>query len=93
MKKQSRTQRFDWSKNPTKEGVSQVYIASPGSYATYGREITKDEMAYALSTWNRINELKEKKRMFKNLFIATLVSIPFLVIIYNMLSTILRLSK
>lgn len=91
MKKNGNRQRFDWSRNPSKEGVSYVYIASPGSYASYGREITKDEMAYALSTWNRINELKAKKMMFKNLFIATLVSIPFLAIIYNMLNTILGL--
>jgi hypothetical protein len=50
-------------------------------------------MANALSTWNRINELKAKKAMFKTLFITTLASIPFIAIIYNMVSTILKNSN
>jgi|688.fasta_scaffold37601_4 hypothetical protein len=93
MKREKTTQRFDWSRNPSREGVHSVYIATPGSYASYGKEITREEMANSLSTWNRINELNAKKAMFKTLFIATLVSIPFIAIIYNMVSTIMQNPK
>ncbi len=93
MKNERSKTRFDWSRNPSREGVHSVYIATPSSYATYGKDITREEMANALSTWNKINELNAKKAMFKTLFIATLVSIPFIAIIYNMVSTILKNSN
>lgn len=82
--------RFDWSRNPSHEGIHSVYISSPSSYASYGKDITREEMANSLSTWNKINDLNAKKAMFKTLFIATLVSIPFIAIIYNMISTLLQ---
>lgn len=93
MKKEKMPVRFDWSRNPSKEGIHSVYISSPSSYATYGKDISREEMANALSTWNKINELKAKKSMFKTLFLGTLISIPFIAIIYNMISTILRNSN
>jgi hypothetical protein len=93
MKKEKSTQRFDWSRNPTREGIHSVYISTPGSYTTYGKDITREEMANSLSTWNRINDLNAKKAMFKNLFIAALVSMPFIAIIYNMISTIMQTPK
>lgn len=93
MKREKTVQRFDWSRNPTKDGVHSVYIATPGSYTTYGKDITREEMANSLATWIKINELNAKKAMFKNLFIATLVAIPFISIIYNMLKTIIENSK
>lgn len=84
---------FDWSRNPSREGIHSVYISSPSTYASYNRDITREEMANALATWNKINDLKAKKAMFKTLFIVTLASIPFISIIYNMVSTILQNSK
>lgn len=93
MKKGKSAEKFDWSRNPTKEGVHSVYIATPGSYTTYNKDITREEMANSLATWIKINELNAKKAMFKTLFIATLVSIPFIAIIYNMVSTIIQHSK
>ena len=84
---------FDWSRNPSREGIHSVYISSPSSYASYGKDITKEEMANSLATWNKINYLKDRKTMFKNLFIAALISIPFVAIIYNMISTILQNSN
>jgi len=93
MKREKSAQRFDWSRNPTKEGVHSVYIATPGSYTTYGKDITREEMANSLATWIKMDELNAKKAMFKTLFIATLASIPFIAIIYNMVSTIIQNSK
>jgi hypothetical protein len=83
---------FDWSRTPSREGISSVYIASPNSYAIYGRDITKEEMANSLATWSHINELAAKKAMFKRLFIFTLVASPFLVVIYNMIKAIITLN-
>lgn len=88
MKKSKSISGFNWSRNVTKEGVHSVYIATPGSYANFNKDISKEEMSNALSTWNNINELKSKKALFKNLFIATLVSIPFISIIYNIVITL-----
>lgn len=93
MKKERSISNFNWSRNPTREGVHSVYIATPGSYTNFGKDMAKEEMANALSTWNKINDLKSKKAMFKSLFIMTLVSIPFIAIIYNMLTTILTKSN
>ena len=93
MKREKTTLRFDWSRNPTREGIHSVYISTPGSYAKYGKDITREELSYSLSTWNRINDLNSKKMMFKNLLIASLISIPFIAIIYNMVSTIIQNSK
>lgn len=93
MKREKSTPGFNWSRNPSRDGVHSVYIATPGSYAKYGRDITREEFSYSLSTWNRINDLNAKKMMFKNLFITSLISIPFIAIIYNMVSTIIQNSK
>lgn len=93
MKKERSVNGFNWSRNSTREGIHSVYIATPGSYTNFGKDMAKEEMANALSTWNKINELKAKKAMFKSLFIAALVSIPFVAIIYNMLTTILTNSN
>lgn len=88
MKKGKSVTGFNWSRNVTNDGVHSVYIATPGSYSHFGKEISKEEISNALSTWNKINDLKAKKTMFKNLFIATLVSIPFISIIYNIVITL-----
>ena len=88
MKRARPTAGFNWSRNATKEGIHSVYIATPGSYASFNKDISKEEMSNALSTWNNINDLKSKKSLFKNLFIATLVSIPFISIIYNIVVTL-----
>lgn len=93
MKKEKTSSKFDWSRNPSREGIHSVYIASPNSYATYGKDITKEEMANSLATWTHINELAAKKAMFKYLFIATLFSIPFLVVIYNMVQAIITMNS
>jgi hypothetical protein len=92
-KKEKAIPRFDWSRNPSREGIHSVYISTPGSYSCYGKDVTREEMANSLSTWNKINDLNAKKAMFKTLFIAALVSIPFIAIIYNMVSTIVQTSK
>jgi len=99
MKREKQSSRFDWSRNPSIEGVHSVYIATPsshnydGSYSRYGKDITREELSNSLSTWNRINDLKTKKLFFKMLFIVTLVSIPFIAIIYNIVNTIIQTSK
>jgi hypothetical protein len=91
--KKEKSVRFDWSRNPSREGIHSVYIASPNSYAVYGRDISKEEMANSLATWSHINELAAKKLMFKRLFIATLVSFPFLVVVYNMVQAIITMNS
>jgi hypothetical protein len=93
MKREKTANNFNWSRNPSREGIHSVYIATPGSYASYGKDVTREEMANSLSTWNRINELNAKKAMFKTLFIVTLASIPFISIIYNTVSTLIQNPK
>lgn len=93
MTKDKLVQRFNWSRNPSREGIHSVYIANKNSYASYGKDITREEMANSLATWTHINELDSKKAMFKRLFIGTLVSVPFLFVIYNMVQVILQNSK
>lgn len=85
--------RFNWSRTPSREGIHSVYIAAQDSYATYKNDITRTEMANSLSNWNRINELRANRQMFKTLFIITLVSIPFIAIIYNVFSTLAQSQK
>lgn len=92
MKREKSKQQFNWSRVPSQEGIHSVYIATPGSYTTYGKDITKEEMANSLATWIKIEELNAKKALFKKLFIITLASIPFISIIYNMVKTILEKS-
>jgi hypothetical protein len=99
MKREKQMVRFDWSRTPSREGIHSVYIANPtahssdSTYSKYGREITKEELSNALSTWNRITDLNTKKTLFKRLFFLTLASIPFISIIYNMVSTIIQNSN
>lgn len=93
MKKGEQTTRFDWSKKPSRDGVQAVYIANPGVYSSYGKDITRDELSNALSNWNKMNDLKAKKTLFRNLFIATLISIPIFSILYNVLNTLAQNPK
>lgn len=93
MKSKQPKKGFNWSRVPSREGIHSVYIANPIAYVSFGREISRSEMANSLATWNRINELKAKKLLFKRLFIATLASIPFLIIIHNMITSIIQSTK
>jgi hypothetical protein len=83
MKKVRKVEPFNWSRTPTREGVSQVFLADPNAYTTFGKSITKEELCNSLALYNKIVSLEQNKAYFKNLFFATLAMIPFVILIYN----------
>lgn len=91
--KKEKAARFNWSRTPSRDGIHSVYIATPGSFSSFGKDITREELANSLSTWNRINDLNAKKAMFRTLFFITLASIPFIAMAYNIISTIAQGTK
>ena len=83
MKKVRKVEPFNWSRTPSQEGVERVFLADPNAYTTFGKSITKDELCNSLSLYNKIVSLEQKKQMFKNMFVFTLVMIPFFFFFYN----------
>jgi hypothetical protein len=83
MKKTKRIEPFNWSRNPSKEGVLQVYLADPQAMTSFGKSITKDEFCNSLDTYNKITTLENNKQFFRNMFFTTLALLPFIFLIYN----------
>ena len=81
---------FNWSRTPSKEGVSKVYLADPTTYTTfnsYDGWMTKEEFINSLNVYNEIVELRMRKKFFKTLFVYSLASIPFIIILINIISS------
>lgn len=84
MKKTRRVEPFNWSRNPSKEGISKVFLADPNAFTTFSKkDITKDEICNSLATYNQIAALETKKQFFRNMFYTTLALIPFIFFVYN----------
>lgn len=82
-RKAKRPENFNWSRFPSNERITKVYLANPNAYTTFGKSITKEELIFSLANYNRIVDLEQKKFFFRNLFYFTLASIPFIVLFYN----------
>lgn len=85
MKKTKRTgEPFNWSRHPSREGVSQVFLADPNAFTTFSKkDITKDELCNSLATHNQIVALENNKQFFRNMFFTTLALLPFIFLFYN----------
>jgi hypothetical protein len=83
MKKTKRTMAFNWSRNPSRDNISKVFLADPQALTTFGKNITKDEFCNALATYNKISLLEMKKQFFRNMLFTTLAFIPLFFFIYN----------
>jgi hypothetical protein len=83
MRKRTKSDNFNWSKTPSKENVHSVYIASANSYVDFNRGITKDEFVQSLNTYVEIQDLIAKKEAFKSGLLFTIMSIPFIILFYN----------
>ena len=83
MKKTKRTEAFNWSRNPSRENISKVFLADPHALTTFGKNITKDEFCNSMATYNKIRLLEMKKQFFRNMFYTTLALIPLFFFIYN----------
>jgi hypothetical protein len=87
----NKKQPFNWSRVPSKEGVSKVYLADPTTYTMFNSVdgwMTKQEFINSLDLYNEINELKIRKRTFKSLFVYTLAALPFGIIIFNIITSL-----
>jgi hypothetical protein len=83
MKKVRKVEPFNWSRTPSDENIHKVFFADPNAFTTFGKSITKDEICNSLALHNKITSLEQKKQMFKNMFVFTLVMIPFFFFFYN----------
>ena len=83
MKKVRKVEPFNWSRTPTNENIHKVFFADPNAFTSFGKSITKDELCNSLALHNKIVSLEQKKQMFKNMFVFTLVMIPFFFLFYN----------
>jgi len=85
MKKTKRTSPpFNWSRHPSREGVSQVFLADPQAMTSFGKSITKDEFCNSIATYNKIMALEQNKRQLRDmLYFTTLAMLPFFFFIYN----------
>ena len=85
MKKAKRTgEPFNWSRHPSREGISQVFLADPNAFTTFSKkDITKDELCNSLATHNQIVALENNKQFFRNMFFTTLALLPFIFLFYN----------
>lgn len=89
-KKPKRAEYFDWSRYPSREGVYKVFLGDPYAYATFGKDITKVELADSLAIYDRITALEQKKVFLRDALYVTVMSIPFLIFIHNFLTGITR---
>lgn len=83
MKKTKRPEPFDWSRYPSREGIYKVFLGDPEAYTTFGKGISKEELANSLAVYNKIVYLEQKKKFFRDTLYMTLMAIPFLFFIYN----------
>lgn len=84
MKKTKRTtEPFNWSRNPTREGISKVFLADPQAYTTFGKSITKDEFCNSIATYNKITTLEKNKSQLRDMLFFTLAMLPFFFFLYN----------
>ena len=83
MKKKSKPQAFNWSKTPSREGVSMVFLSDPSVYSKFGKDISRNDFINSLSKYNRIRELEGNKLVFRNLFLYTLLLFPVMFFGYN----------
>lgn len=85
MKKREKHEQFNWSRTPSNESIHSVYIASPNSQVDFNRGITREEFVRSIHTYTEFQELKNTKEFFKLAFMATIASIPFIVLFYNII--------
>jgi hypothetical protein len=83
MKKSRRPEPFNWSRQPTREGISQVFLANPHAYTTFGKNITKDEFCNSMATYNKIRQLENNKKQLRDMLVFTLAMLPVFFFIYN----------
>lgn len=83
MKKTRRVEPFNWSRQPSKDGISKVFLADPQAYTTFSKHITREEFTNSLATYNKIISLEQTKQFFRNMFFTTLALIPVIFFIYN----------
>jgi len=84
MKKTKRTgEPFNWSRHPSRDGVSQVFLADPQAYTTFGKSITKDEFCNSIATYNKIIALEQNKKQLRDTLIFTLAMLPVFFFLYN----------
>jgi hypothetical protein len=93
MKKRTKTDNFSWSKTPTRENIHSVYIASGNSYVDFNRGITKDEFVQSLNTYVEIQDLVAKKEALKSGLLFTIMSIPFIILFYNVVWRYIEMSS
>lgn len=91
MKKTKRTtEPFNWSRQPTREGVSQVFLADPQAYTTFGKSITKDEFCNSIATYNKIVALEQNKKQLRDMLFFTLAMLPIFFFLYNIFIGVYR---
>lgn len=83
MKKTRKIEPFNWSRFPSKENVSQVFLADPNAYTSFGKSITKDELCNSLSLYNKIMELERNKKQLRDMLYFTLAMLPIFFFLYN----------
>jgi len=84
MKKPKRTgEPFNWSRNPSREGISQVFLADPQAMTTFGKSITKDEFCNSIATYNKIVALEKNKKQLRDMLVFTLAMLPVFFFLYN----------
>ena len=84
MKKTKRTgEPFNWSRHPSRESISQVFLADPQAYTTFGKSITKDEFCNSIATYNKIIALEQNKKQLRDTLIFTLAMLPVFFFLYN----------
>lgn len=84
MKKTKRTgEPFNWSRHPSQDSVSQVFLADPQAYTTFGKSITKDEFCNSIATYNKIIALEKNKKQLRDMLVFTLAMLPVFFFLYN----------
>lgn len=83
MKKTRRTSSFNWSRHPTREGISHVFLADPQAFTTFGKSITKDEFCNSIATYNKIVALEQNKKQLRDMLFVTLAILPVFFFLYN----------
>lgn len=83
MKKSRKVEPFNWSRFPSKENVSQVFLADPSAFTSFGKGITKDELFNSLSMYNKIAELEKNKKQLRDMLYFTLAMLPIFFFLYN----------
>jgi hypothetical protein len=83
MKKARKVEPFNWSRMPSMDGVEKVFLSDPNAYTSFGKSISKEEFAHSLHIHNKITELENNKKMFRDMFFFVLTLIPIFFFIYN----------